>query len=288
LLWGATFPATKIVLRHVGVLPFMAWTRALGFLAILAWVPAVHRKEERDRLRAVLGPAALLGALTLVGFTLQSAGLARTTATNAGFITGLYVVFTPILAAAAFRYRVPGSAWLAVALSVAGLALLSIHDLRSLKLHAGDLLVLAGAVAWAGHITAVGYFSPRHPGWMLALGQMGFAALYHTLASLPGGLQTDRVLSAPVWPLLIMTGVLGSGVAFTIQIVAQQTVTTTRAVVLLAGEAIFSAAFSAVWIGERLSFHQCTGAALVLAAMAFSELSARRSAALRFEPAAVP
>jgi drug/metabolite transporter (DMT)-like permease len=288
LLWGATFPATKIVLRHVGVLPFMAWTRALGFLAILAWVPAVYRKEKRERLRAVLGPAALLGALMLVGFTLQSAGLARTTATNAGFITGLYVVFTPILASAVFRYRVPGSAWLAVALSVAGLALLSIHELRSLKLHAGDLLVLAGAVAWAGHITAVGYFSPRHPGWMLALGQMGFAALYHILASLPGGLQTDRVLSASVWPLLILTGVLGSGVAFTIQIVAQQTVTTTRAVVLLAGEAIFSAAFSAVWIGERLSFHQWTGAALVLAAMAFSELSARRSAALRFEPAAVP
>jgi drug/metabolite transporter (DMT)-like permease len=289
ILWGASFPATKILLRHVGILPFMAWTRTLGFLTILAWVPMARRQEaSTERFRRVVGPGALLGGLMVVGFTLQSAGIARTTATNAGFITGLYVVFTPLLAAIAFRLPVARSSWLAVGVSMVGLALLSIADLRSIRLHAGDMLVLAGAVAWAGHITAVGYFSPRYPAWMLALSQMGFAALLHLALSVPGSLQAGRILDASAWPLLIVTGVLGSGVAFTIQVVAQQTLTASRAVVLLAGEAIVSAAASAVWIGERLSPHQWTGAVLVLVAMGFSELSARRYGTPPFEPAAVP
>ena len=290
LLWGATFPGAKIALRHLGVLPFMSWTRTLGFVTILLCLPLLRRAggEGGGGLREVLVPGMLLGALMFVGFTLQSAGLARTTATNAGFITGLYVVFTPVIAALALRQRAPGTVWLAVAASAVGLALLSIQDLGAIRLHAGDLLVLAGAVAWAGHIAAVGRFSPRYPAWMLALAQMGFAALLHLVASAPGGLEIPQAVAGSVWPLLILTGVFASGVAFTIQVVAQRTVTAGRAVVMLAGEAIFSAAFSAVWIGERLSVHQWVGAALVLAAMAFSELSARRSPAERIEPAAVP
>ena len=88
-----------------------------------------------------------------------------------------------------------------------------------------------------------------------------------------------------MWPLLILTGVIGSGVAFTIQIMAQQTVTPGRAVVLLAGETLFAAFFAAIWLGERLSLHQWMGAALVLAAMAFSELSARRPGEALVDPA---
>jgi drug/metabolite transporter (DMT)-like permease len=289
VLWGASFPATKIVLRHVAVLPFMFWTRTLGFVTILAWVPfARGRSATRDEARRALLPGAILGALMVVGFSLQTAGIARTTATNAGFITGLYVVLTPLLGAVAFRHTVARSAWFAVAVSIVGLALLSIADLGHVRLHAGDLLVLAGAVAWAGHITAVGHFSPRHPARVLALAQMGFAALLHLALAAPGGLRPGHVVEASVWPLLIVTGVLGSGVAFTIQVVAQRTLTPSRAVVLLAGEAIVSAAASAVWIGERLEAHQWVGAALVIAAMALSEVSARRADAPPFEPAAVP
>jgi drug/metabolite transporter (DMT)-like permease len=222
------------------------------------------------------------------GYVLQTEGLARTTATNAGFITSLYVVFTPILAAMFFGHRIPAAAWLAVLASVAGLCLLSVRDLGAFHLHVGDLLVLAGAVAWAGHIAAVGHFSPRFPAWVLSLSQMGFAAAFQLFAAVPGGLHVSEALAGSVWPLLILTGVFGSGIAFTIQVLAQQTLTASRAVVLLAGEALFSAAFSAVWIGERLSVHQWIGAAMVLSAMAYSELSARRPREALFEPASVP
>ena len=188
----------------------------------------------------------------------------------------------------AFAHRARRSAWAAILISFAGLTLLSVRDLGSIRFHAGDLLVVGGAVAWAGHITAVGYYSPRFPPWMLSLAQMAVSSLLHVIAAAPGGMRPGTALSLDVWPLLILTGVLGSGVAFTIQILAQRTLTPVRAVILLAGESLFSAAFAAVWIDERLAIHQWGGALLVLVAMAFSELSARRPVEELIEPAAVP
>ena len=290
VLWGATFPGTKIALRRLPVVPFMAWSRILGLAAILVLLPLLRRAtpEPRRRVPEVLVPGAILGALMFVGYFLQTEGLARTTATNAGFITGLYVVFTPILGLLAFAHRPPRSAWAAVLISFCGLTLLSVRDLGSIRFHAGDLFVAGGAVAWAGHITAVGYYSRRFPPWMLSLAQMAVSSLFHLIAAAPGGLRLGAAISFDVWPLLILTGVLGSGVAFTIQILAQRTLTPVRAVILLAGESLFSAAFAAVWIDERLAIHQWGGALLVLVAMAFSELSARRPAEELIEPAAVP
>ena len=288
LLWGATFPAAKIALRHLPVLTFMAWTRGLGFLAILAAVPFMRRRggqAEAATWRRVAGPGVLLGVLVFVAYLLQTEGLARTTATNAGFITGLYVVLTPILAAIVFRHRIPLPAWIAVVGSVAGLALLSIRHLGSVHLYSGDLLVAAGAVVWAGHVVSVGRFSPRYPAWQLSLAQMGATAVLQFVVVVPVGLRPSAVAGHSVWALLILTGVFGSGLAYTLQIVGQQTLTVVRAVVLLAGEAIFSAVFSAVWLGERLSLHQWLGAAVVLGAMAWSELSARRSPGPMLEPA---
>jgi drug/metabolite transporter (DMT)-like permease len=275
VLWGATFPAAKLGIERIGVLPFMAWTRALGFLTILVAVPLLARGEvTRAAVRKVIGPGLLLGFLIFVAYILQTYGLARTTATNAGFITGLYVVFTPILGFLLFRRRVSGRAWVAVAVSVLGMAMLSVPSLGDLRPRAGDLLVLASAVAWAGHVVGLGYFAGRHPPLLLSAAQMGATALLHLFLAAPGGLRPAGAVE--VWHLLVITGLLGSGVAYTVQVVAQETLTATRAVVILAGESVSAAAFSAVWLGERLAPHQWLGASLVLAAMAVSELSARR------------
>jgi drug/metabolite transporter (DMT)-like permease len=288
LLWGATFPGAKLALGHLPPAAFMALTRTLGLLAIVALVPFMRRAGGRTTVRdarTVLVPGAVLGALIFVAYSLQTEGLARTTATNAGFITGLYVVFTPVIAAVAFRHRITASAWLAVVVSLVGLTLLSIRRFEDVTLHEGDLLVLAGAVGWSAHITGVGYFSARFPAWLLSLAQMGFTSVFQLLAASGSGLHLETAVSLRVWPLLFLTGVLGSGVAYTIQIVGQREVSAVRAVVILAGEAIFSAMFAAVWIGERLSLHQWVGAALVLGAMALSELGARRPPEQRIEPA---
>jgi drug/metabolite transporter (DMT)-like permease len=290
LLWGVTFPAAKLALGHLPPFAFMAWTRGLGLLAILAMIPLLRTPSDRPSppISTVIGPGLLLGALIFVAYLLQTEGLARTTATNAGFITGLYVVFTPILAAAVFRQHVPRAAWIAVGVSVVGLASLSVRDLGAVRLYLGDVLVLAGAVAWAGHIVAVGHFSPRFPAWLLSLAQMGATAALQLVATAGVGLHVREAASLSVWPLLVLTGVFGSGVAYTLQVMAQQTVSPVRAVVLLAGESLFAALFSAIWIGERLALHQWGGAILVLGAMAYSELAARRPAVERVDPASVP
>jgi drug/metabolite transporter (DMT)-like permease len=283
LLWGATFPATKVGVEAIGVFPFMFWTRLLGFVTILAAVPIVARREvTRSAVRSLIGPGLRLGALIFAGYVLQTEGLARTTATNAVFITGLYVVFAPLLGMILFRRPVARAVWGAVAVSVLGIALLSVPSLGDLRPRAGDLLVLAGAVAWAGHVVGVGHFAERHSSVLLSLAQMGATALFH-LAAL--SVTEARVPdTSEVWVILLITGVLGSGIAYTIQVVAQRTVTATRAVVILAGESVSAAAISFVWLGERLQLHQWVGAALVLTAMALSELSARR-ADLRAEQA---
>jgi drug/metabolite transporter (DMT)-like permease len=290
LLWGVTFPAAKLALGHLPPFAFMAWTRGLGFLAIVAMIPLLRRggDEPQSSFRAVIGPGLLLGALIFVAYILQTEGLARTTATNAGFITGLYVVFTPILASALFRHRVPAAAWTSVVISVVGLGLLSVRDLGAIRIHLGDALVLAGAAAWAGHVVGVGHFSPKFPSWMLSLAQMAATAAFQLVAVAWVGLHWREAASVSVWPLLILTGVFGSGVAYTLQVMAQQTVSPARAVVLLAGESLFAALFAAVWIGERLTLTQWGGAILVLGAMAYSELAARRPAVERLEPASAP
>jgi drug/metabolite transporter (DMT)-like permease len=293
VLWGATFPAAKLGIERLGdgelvqgVYPFMAWTRLVGFVTILVALPLLARRENiKGSLRRALPPGLLLGGFIFVAYILQTEGLARTTSTNAGFITGLYVVFVPILGLALFRQRVTGAIWVAVGLSVVGLVLLSVPALDDLRLRFGDLLVLLGAMAWAAHVVALGRFVGRYPSAALSLTQMGTAALLHVLAALVigVGLRVEEAASE-AWILFIVTGVLGSGVAYTLQIIAQAEISPSRAVVILAGESVAAAAFSAVWLGERLKAHQWLGATLVLAAMVVSELRARR-ADLRAEAA---
>lgn len=276
VLWGATFPAAKLGLEAIGILPFMAWTRALGFLTILAAIPFVARREMTVRaMRRVVLPGVLLGALIFVAYLLQTVGLSMTTATNAGFITGLYVVFTPLLGLVLFRRRARRSAWVAVGISLAGMTLLSVARLDAFRIGIGDLLVLASAVAWAGHVVGIEYFAARHPSLLLSLAQMGATAVLHLVVAAPVGLRPADLVE--VWPLLVITGLLGSGVAYTLQVVAQRTITATRAVVILAGESVAAAAISFVWLGERLNPHQWAGAAFVLIAMVVSELGARRA-----------
>jgi drug/metabolite transporter (DMT)-like permease len=158
-----------------------------------------------------------------------------------------------------------------------------VPGLRELRPQRGDLLVFAGAVAWAAHIAFLGRFAERHSAMLLSLIQMGAAAALHLVACAGVGLQPDRALD--VWPLLLLTGVLGSGVAFSIQAVAQARVSPARAAIILAGESLVSALSAAIWLGERMDLQRWIGAVLILVAMLVSELGARRPPLERIDPA---
>ncbi len=268
LIWGGTFPAAKVALEHVSPWTFVAWSRGLGLLATLA-VIAVWR-PPRDAWRWGLVPAGIaLGGLTTLGYALQTVGIGHTTATNAGFITVLYVVFAPLGAAVIARRAPSAVTALCVTLSLVGLGLLSLHGWA---FRGGDVLVLGAALAFATHILAVDHLVGRYDPLALATAQMAGSAIWAVGIGVPDGLQTSRVAS--LWAIFLLTGVLGSGVAFILQVVAQEHVSPARASVLLAAEALVSALTAAVWLGERLTVRAWIGVALMLAAIAVSETHA--------------
>lgn len=270
VIWGATFPAAKVALEHVTPWTFVAWSRGLGLVAIAAVL--LVRRPPREAWTLGLVPAGvLLGTLMTAGYALQTVGIDHTTATNAGFITVLYVVLAPAGAALIGRHTPDGVDVVCLALALAGLALLSI---RGGGLREGDLIVLASAAAFAAHIVAVDVLVDRHAAAPLALAQMAASAVLTAAIALPMGAQAGEVAS--LWRIFVLTGVLGSGIAFSVQVMAQRSLSPVRASILLAAEALVAALVAAIWLGERLSARAWVGAAAVLAAIAISELHPRR------------
>jgi drug/metabolite transporter (DMT)-like permease len=266
VIWGTTFPAAKVALRHVSPWTFVAWSRVLGLVAIAA-VLLIWRPPREEWTRGLVPAGALLGALMTAGYVLQTVGINHTTATNAGFITVLYVVLAPAGAALIGRHTPDRIDVLCLGLALGGLALLSI---RGGSLRAGDLIVLASAGAFACHIVAVDVLVDRFPAGPLALAQMAASATLTAAIAIPAGTQAGEVAS--LWWIFVLTGVLGSGIAFSVQVMAQRSLSPVRASILLAAEALVAALVSALWLGERLSAPAWAGAGTVLAAIAISEL----------------
>jgi drug/metabolite transporter (DMT)-like permease len=272
VIWGATFPAAKVALRHVSPWTFVAWSRVLGLVAIAA-VLLVWRPPREAWTRGLAPAGGLLGGLMTAGYILQTVGINHTTATNAGFITILYVVLAPAGAALIGRHAPDRLDVLCLILALFGLGLLSINGG---SLRAGDLIVLASAAAFAAHIVAVDVLVDRHAAAPLALAQMAASAVLTAAIALPAGPQAGEVAS--LWWIFVLTGVLGSGIAFSVQVIAQRSLSPVRASILLATEALVAAFVSAVWLDERLSARGWAGAIVVLVAIAISELHPHRRA----------
>ena len=262
VIWGATFPAAKVALRDVSPWTFVAWSRGLGLLAIVV-VLTIWRPPRVAWTRGLVPAGALLGSLMTAGYLLQTVGINHTSSTNAAFITVLYVVLAPAGAALIGRHSPDRVDVACLALALVGLGL-----------RAGDLLVLAGAAAFAGHIVAVDVLVDRYAAAPLALAQMAASAVLTAAIAVPAGPQAGEVAS--LWWIFILTGVLGSGIAFSVQVMAQQWMSPVRASILLASEALVAALVAAIWLDERLSARAWLGAAVVLAAIAISELHPRR------------
>ena len=258
--WGLTFPAAKEALEIMGPFAFMTWSRAVGFVSLvpLAW------GTPRARWREALPLGLLLGILLFCAYLFQTLGLERTTATNAGFLTGLYVVGTPLFGAVIYRKWPSARVLAAVAMSTVGLALLS---LRGWSFSPGDSLVMVSVIFWSLQILAVGRGADRDP-VVLILVEMAFATVLHALSS---GLDLQIDVLHRAWPYLIITGVLGTGLAYFVQIIGQRRISPTRTAIIYTGEPVFAALFSALWLGERLNVRGWMGAAIIIGAMIVAE-----------------
>ena len=269
IVWGFTFVQVK---DAVAIYPLFAFLTVRYAIASAVLVPAALprlRGLRRDGLVA----GVILGALLAVGSALQTAGLERTTVTNTGFITGLYVLLTPLFALVLFRTRITRELWAAVVLALVGLALLAGVPSGSAS---GDLLVLLSTGAQALQIVMVERYANRYDAVGLTFVQMvaalvGFAVIAVALGdlSVPHG--------ATVWAALLVTGVFASALAYLIQIWAQRRISATRIAIIFSLETVFAGLFGYVLDGDRLSLVGWTGCALIFAAILVAEPVAART-----------
>jgi drug/metabolite transporter (DMT)-like permease len=266
-VWGLTF---VMVQDAIAVLPTMAFL-AYRFGSAALLVALVFRRQL-----VLLGSAgwragALMGVFLTGGYVFQTLGLEATTASNAGFITGLFVVITPVAAAVVLGDRIPGVAWVAAAVSALGLYLLL--GAAGLNLR-GDGLELLCAVAFAGHILATARAARVHGvGALLAVQLLVCAIFCLAVAAALGQLEAPR--GATVWSALLVTSVVASALGFFVQTYAQIDTSSARTALILASEPAFAGLFGYALAGDRLTALGWLGAALIMAAIVAVEIAPR-------------
>ncbi len=261
VIWGFAFTAQRAGMEHLGPMTFNGIRFALGTLVL---IPLFAGKISRYFvLRALLA-----GSVLFAGAALQQWGIVYTTAGKAGFITGLYMVFVPLLGFITGQNE-NRYVWTGVVLSLAGLWLLSFYR-GFAEVNPGDLLVLAGAFMWAVHVRLIGkYASTCHPGGF-AVVQFGTVAILSFLAALILGEKTNGVAAA--WLPLAYSGILSVGAAFTIQIFAQRDVKPAPAALIMSLEAAFAAIGGWLLLGEGMIPRELLGALLMFSGMAVSQI----------------
>lgn len=270
LLWGMAFVAQKSAMEALGPLTFTAVRYALGALAILPLVIWELRRSREAVTRRDWWIIALVAITFFLGAWLQQFGLTMTTVTNAGFITSLYVLFVPFFALAFLAQRPHPVIWIGVPMAIVGVYLLNGARLDSFN--AGDLLVLASALAWAVQILMIGIVSKR-TGLPVTISAICFAVTA-TLAAV-GAFATETPTLAAIgdgWIEILYAGICSTAIAFTLQAVAQQYVPPSNAAIILSAEGLFAAIGGALLLNERLSPIGYAGAALIFAAILVVEL----------------
>lgn len=265
-VWGVTFVQVKDAVELYPLVAFLAVRYAIASATLAA--PAVRRLRGLGREGIVAG--ALLGALVALGIGLQTAGLERTTVTNAGFITGLYVLFTPLLGLALFRTSIPRELWAAVALAILGLALLSGVPGGS---GTGDLLVLASTVAQALQIVMVERYANRFDVFALTFVQVAVACVaFLVIAISLGDLSVPQ--GATVWAALLVTGVFAVAFALLVQVWAQRQVSATRIAIIFSLETVFAGLAGYLFAGDRLGALGFAGCAAIFTGIVIAEPAA--------------
>jgi drug/metabolite transporter (DMT)-like permease len=267
-VWGLTF---VMVQDAIELLPTMAFL-GYRFAAAALLVALIFRKRLLALSAAGWRAGLLMGVFLTAGYILQTLGLEETTASNAGFITGLFVVLTPLLGAIFLRDRVPATAWIAAAVSAFGLYLLSgTGGEVSLR---GDGLVLLCAVAFAAHILVTARAVTEHDVGALLVVQLGLCgAVCLAIAASLGDLEAPT--GGTVWSALIVTALVASALGFFVQTYAQQHAAPARTALILASEPAFAGFFGWLLADERLSALSLLGALLILAAIVAVEIVPR-------------
>lgn len=277
LIWGLGFVAQSTAMQSIGPLTFIALrfivaTASVAPLAILESKRAAKPLSLSDY-KAFM----ILGVMLVSGMILQQTGMLTTTVTNAGFLTGLYVVLVPILGVLLFAQWPHPVVWICAILSLTGIWMLSGGSLSSFT--EGDWMMIAGAFFWALQGLFIARYALRigRPVTMACI-QFAVVAIIGTILALSFEIIEWQAIKAAA-PEVLFTGVFSSGVAFTLQAIGTRYTSAPQAAIFLSSEALFAALFGALILGERLPTIGLAGGALIFLSMMMVEIVPR----LRFK-----
>jgi drug/metabolite transporter (DMT)-like permease len=266
-IWGSTFVLIKDVVGRMPVTDFLAVRFVIAAVTMLLLFALPLRRLDRKQCLRGFG----LGLLYGVAQWLQTEGLARTSPSVSGFVTGMYVVITPILALVIFRQRMPLSTWAAVALATVGLGVLA---LNGFAVDIGVLLTLASAALYALHIVGLGHWSKAGDAFGMSAIQMAGIATVCLAITLPHG-GPAMPPDASAWIAVLYMALVAGALAMLVQTWAQAHMPATRAAIVMTTEPVFAAGFAVLLGVDALTTRMLGGGALVLAAMYMVELAPR-------------
>ena len=277
-IWGFAFVAQRVGMETMGP----HWFNSLRFfIGVVALTPVVIWMDRTQAKISIEGPksstnsllmgGAVAGLLLFIGATFQQVGLQYTTAGKAGFITGMYIFFVPLIGLF-FRMKTGLGTWLGAAIALWGLYLLSINE--DFTLSKGDTLQLICAVAFAGHVLMIGYLASRMDTVKLSLVQFFVAGLLAMILALYFEQLTWGMIKSTAVPLLF-AGVMSTGIAYTLQTIAQQHAHPSHAAIILSSEGVFAVIGGFLLLNEVLPAQGLLGCGLILAGMLMSQLMPR-------------
>ena len=256
--WGYAFVVMKDAIEKQSVNSFLFSRFAVAVIAMVILKPSVLKNLNREILRKGFFAGLFLGS----GYIFQTLGLKLTGAAITGFITGLYVVATPVIAAVFLRHKISIFTWVCVALATAGLALLSLHGW---SVGIGEFLVLLSAIAFGAHIIALSQWSNGLDSYTFTVVQLA------TCGFLTGAIAVGQGYEAPAdttgWLVVLYTAIICTAVAFMIQTWSQAHMTPTKVAVILTMEVVFAAIFAVLFGGESLTNQALLGGIFVVIAM---------------------
>lgn len=267
VIWGAAFVLMKPAIEKQPIFDFLASRFTIAALIMILVRPSVLKKINLDMLKVGVPVGVLLGS----GYITQTIALQQTTAAITGFLTGLYVVLTPIFAWLAVKQKIARKVWAGVALATAGLALISINGV---SIEVGQIWGIICAALFAAHIVGLGSWSPGRDAYALTVVQLGTSAVVCWIGALVDGFQAPP--SGDVWFAVLFTAVLATALAFFVQTWAQGIMDASRVAIILTSEVVFAAAISVAVGQETLTLKVLAGGVLMVAAMLLVEWPSKK------------
>ncbi|RJO61647.1 MAG: DMT family transporter [Dehalococcoidia bacterium] len=260
-VWGSTFLVVQDAVERMPVMDFLAVRFTAATLVMLAIRPTCLRGMSRAGFMRAAGLGVMLG----MGYITQTYGLKYTSASVSGFITGMFVVLTPVMSWVLFRRGANRNTIIAVVLATVGLGLIS---LNGWSVGVGELLTLVCALFFALQIVGLGEWSAKYDTYSFAVVQIGVVAVISLAIAVPGGIALPP--DGSVWGAVALTAVLATAAGFLVQTWAQSLVSPTRVAVVMTMELVFAGLFGVFIGGNQLTPRILGGAACVLAAMFIS------------------